>query len=59
MDDDECYVPLYFYDKFISYKSLDMSDPFIRYVRADRFSYIRHNPEYAFTLLFIFSSPRR
>jgi hypothetical protein len=58
MDEDGCYVQLYFYDKLSSLRSSDMSDPFMRHVRGTRFGYIRRDPEYAFTPLFIFLSPR-
>jgi hypothetical protein len=34
-----------------------MSTPFVRYVWGIRFSFIRHDPEYTFILLFIFLSP--
>jgi hypothetical protein len=56
MDDDGCYVQLYFYDKLSSLKPSDMSDPSVRHVRGTRFGCIRRDPEYAFTPLFIFLS---
>jgi hypothetical protein len=59
MDEDKYYIQLYFYDKLSSLKSSDMSDPSVRHVRGNRFSYIRRDPEYAFTSLFIFLSPSR
>jgi hypothetical protein len=44
----------------INYQSLRqsyMSDPSVRHVRGTRFGSIRHDPEYTFTLLFIFLPP--
>jgi hypothetical protein len=32
MDDDGCYVQLYFYDKLSSLKPSDMSDPSVKHV---------------------------
>jgi hypothetical protein len=34
MDDDECYVHIYFYDKLPSPKSSDMSDSSVKHVRG-------------------------
>jgi hypothetical protein len=48
---------LLLYDKLLSLGPSDMSTPSVRHVQGTRFSSIRHNPEYAFTPLFIFLSP--
>jgi hypothetical protein len=42
MDEDGCYVELYFYDKLSSLRSLDMPDPSVKHVRGSRFGFIRH-----------------
>jgi hypothetical protein len=57
MDGDGFYVQLYFYDKLSSLKPSDMSAPSMRHVRSTRFGSIRHDPEYAFTPLFISPPP--
>jgi hypothetical protein len=57
MDEDRFYLQLYLYNKLSSLRPSDMSDPSMRYVQDTRFSYIRRDPEYAFTSLFIFSLP--
>jgi hypothetical protein len=41
MDEDGCYVELYFYDKLSSLILLDMSDPSMKHVRGTRFDFIR------------------
>jgi hypothetical protein len=57
MNGDGCYMQLYFSDKLSSLRLLDMSAPSVRHVWDNRFSSIRHDPEYAFTPLIIFLPP--
>jgi hypothetical protein len=57
MNGDGCYMQLYFSDKLSSLGLLDMSAPSVRHVWDNRFSSIRHDPEYAFTPLIIFLPP--
>jgi hypothetical protein len=56
MDEDRCYVHLYFYDKLSSLKPSDMSDPSVRHFQGIRLGCIKRDPEYGFTPLFIFLS---
>jgi hypothetical protein len=58
MDEDRCYVQLYFfYYKLSCLRPSDMSAPSVRHVQGSRFSSIRRDPKYVFTPLFIFLSP--
>jgi hypothetical protein len=41
MDDDRCYVELYFYDKLLSLKPSDISDVYVKHVWCIRFDSIR------------------
>jgi hypothetical protein len=42
MDEDGCYVELYFYDKLSSLRPRDMSDPSVKHVQGTRFGSIMH-----------------
>jgi hypothetical protein len=48
---------LLLYVKLLSLEPSDMSVLFVRHVQGTRFNSIRRDPEYTFTLLFIFLSP--
>jgi hypothetical protein len=48
---------LLLYDKLSSLRPSDMFALFVRHVQGTRFISIRRDPEYAFSLLFIFLSP--
>jgi hypothetical protein len=41
MDEDGCYVELYFYDKLTSLRPSDMSDLAVKHVRGTRFGSVR------------------
>jgi hypothetical protein len=51
-------VILFLNHKLLSLRSSYMSASSVRHVQGNRFNSIRRDPEYAFTLLFIFLSPQ-
>jgi hypothetical protein len=57
MDENGCYVQIYFYDKLSSLRPSDMSDRSMRHVQDIMFVFIRRDLEYAFIQLFIFCPP--